>query len=79
MARLIPWFHFRAMERFRPEAWQSLQGWEHGMKTLLPLRQWLNVNVDLSKAVSMKNPMNAHRLPELRAEYLRRVRKGGSE
>jgi hypothetical protein len=55
------------------EAWQSLQivpgrithtAREHGMKTLLPLRQWLNVNVDLSKAVSMENPPNAHCLPE---------------
>ncbi len=55
------------------EAWQSLQVvsgrstqtvQEHGMKALLPLRQWLKVNLDESRAVATANPPNAKCLQE---------------
>jgi hypothetical protein len=56
------------------EAWHSLQVvagkvtqnvQEHGMTALLPLRQWLNLNLDESKAVPTVNPSNAKCMPEL--------------
>ncbi len=55
------------------EAWQSLQVvagmstqtiHEHGMKALLPLRQWLKVHLDESKTVPTVNPPNARCMQE---------------
>lgn len=55
------------------EAWQSLQVvsgrrtptvQEHGMKALLPLRQWLKMNLGEAKAVPTANPLNAKCMQE---------------
>jgi len=37
---------------------------EHGMKALLPLRQWLKVHLDESKTVPTVNPPNARCMQE---------------
>jgi hypothetical protein len=55
------------------EAWQVFQlvaGWpsqnlqQQGMKALLPLRQWMKLNLNESKAVVTATPANAKCMPE---------------
>ncbi len=68
----VIWFpHDGTIQKF--EAWQAFQvvaGWpsqnlqQQGMKALLPLRQWMKLNLNESKAVVTATPVNAKCMPE---------------
>jgi hypothetical protein len=58
---------------YKNEAWRSLQVvgrtitanlQEHGMKALVPLQEWMKINIDQSKATSSANPPNSRCLQE---------------
>jgi hypothetical protein len=62
--------HDGTVQKF--QAWRSLQvvaGWptkdveDHGMKPLVPLQQWLKINLNESKAAPAPSPQNAKCMP----------------